>query len=122
MTQFHNPEHLLSVDDVYKVVQEHLSALDKQWPDNEPPGSGNTPNKVHVVELIEGIKLKLSMLAEKNMTRHESAFDRAARKITGGHHLPTTPDPVKPPELNQKTAMQLAHEAAQARMKRSGAT
>lgn len=111
-----NPEYILTVDDVYRVVQQHLAALDKEWPDNEPVGSGAIPTKKQVVELIEGIKLRLAQTAEDNLNRHDSPFERAAKKIMGTPAKAPVEAP-KPPELNQKTAMQLAHEAAQARMR-----
>lgn len=104
----------LSVQDVYNVVTEHLNALDTLWPDAEQFG----PRKVHVVELIDAIKLKLAMVAEKNASKYESPFQKAANKITGGAPVarPKHENTSAVPET--KSAMQLAHEEAKARMKR----
>ncbi len=114
-------DHLLTVQDVYNVVTEHLNALDTLWPDSEQFG----PRKIHIVELIDGIKLKLAAKAEKNATKYESPFEKAARKITGTTRdvtRPTTPREeamgAAPNTGQSKSAMQLAHEAAQARMKK----
>lgn len=105
----------LSVQDVYNVVAEHLVALDQLWPDAEPHG----PRKVHIVELIDAIKLKLVMVAEKNASRYESPFEKAAKKITGTTATAVTRPRVDAPVVSaDKTAMQLAHEQAQARMRR----
>lgn len=109
-----DPELVLRIDDIYNVITEHLSHLDSLWPDAETHG----PRKVMIVELIEAIKLKLCMIAEKNMTRYESPFDKAARKITGTQIKPkVSPPETKPPVTGDKTSMQLAHEAAQARIR-----
>lgn len=108
----HDDRHL-SVQDVYNVVAEHLVALDQLWPENEMHG----PRKIHIVELIEAIKLKLAMTAEKNASRYESPFEKAAKKITGTSMAPK-PRPEQAPAEQGKSAMQLAHEAAQARMKK----
>ncbi len=107
----------LSIQDVYNVIAEHMNKLDELWPDTEIHG----PRKVHIVELIDAIKLKLSMVAEKNATRYESPFEKAAKKITGVDKLSRQPErqPPKVEAAQQKTTMQLAHEAAQSRMKRS---
>jgi hypothetical protein len=110
-------DRLLSIQDVYNVVSEHMNALDHLWPDSEPHG----PRKVHIVEIIDGIKLKLVQRAEKNASKYESPFEKAAKKITGttakfeprpGHQSPKAEMP------SEKTAMQIAHEAAQSRMKK----
>jgi hypothetical protein len=111
----HNPDHLLSVNDVYNVIAEHMIALDTLWPDGEAP-----PRKVHVVELIDGIKLKLAAMAEKNANRYESPFESAARRVTGHAKIPLRDErPPPPQDTGTKSAMQLAHEAAKARMKPS---
>lgn len=104
----------LSVQDVYNVVTEHMTKLDVLWPDSDQFG----PRKVHVVELIDAIKLKLAMVAEKNMTRYESPFEKAAKKITGVSSASVTRPKAPAPETESKTAMQLAHEQAQSRMRR----
>lgn len=110
-----NPEYLLTVDDVYKVVSEHMIALDELWPENEAP-----PRKVHIVELIDGIKLKLAQIAAKNADRYESPFEKSAKKImgtdkfAGGGKKP----PIEAPQPSTKTTMQLAHEAAKARIQK----
>lgn len=109
-------DYILSVQDVYNAVSEHMAALDKSWPD----GSA-APAKVHIVEIIDGIKLRLIQTAEKNMNRYESPFDKAARKATGLDKkapLPHT-QPQEQVPGGAKTAMQLAHEAAQNRVRRS---
>lgn len=107
-----NDDYLISVQDVQNVIAEHMSKLDELWPDSEIHG----PRKVHMVELIDAIKLRLIFRAEKNASRYESAFEKAAKKITGLDKMPQSKPPI--PEPPGKTAMQIAHEAAQARMKR----
>lgn len=112
----------LSIQDVYNVIAEHMTKLDVLWPDSELHG----PRKVHIVELIDAIKLKLAMVAEKNMTRYESPFEKAAKKITGTSVKPTvrpsdqfgSQQDQKSEQQMNKTAMQMAHEQAQARMRR----
>lgn len=107
-------DRLLTVQDVYNAINEHLAALDTLWPDGE-----HAPRKVNIVELIEGIKLRLVTRADQNATKYETPFEKAAKKITG-----TTADVTRPkkPEVKSadigKSQMQLAHEAAQARMKK----
>ncbi len=103
----------LSISDVYNVVAEHMAKLDELWPDSEIHG----PRKVHIVELIDAIKLKLAMVADKNASRYESPFERAAKKITGvSLQQPSRQVQKDEPPPQQKTAMQQAHEAARARM------
>lgn len=72
-------ERLITDRDVEAVIREHMAQLDALWPDTERYG----PRKVHLVELIQGIKLRLLMRAEKNAAAHVTAFEAAARKITG---------------------------------------
>ena len=103
----------LSVDDVYNVINEHMSHLDTLWPDSDQFG----PRKVHVVELIDAIKLRLCQIAEKNANRYESAFEKAARKITGTTKKAVERPKEQPVISADKSAMQLAHEAAQSRMR-----
>jgi hypothetical protein len=108
-------DRLLTVQDVYNVIAEHMSALDHLWPDHDIHG----PRKIHLVELIDGIKLKLIARAEKNATKYEGAFEKAARKITGSKWEPPKSKEEKPIEANVgKSQMQLAHEAAQARIRK----
>ncbi len=107
-------DRLLTVQDVYNALAEHMNKLDQLWPDSEPHG----PRKVHIVELFDAIKLRLVERARKNAERYESPFEKAAKKITG-----TTRDvskPVAPAAIppEGKTAMQLAHEEAKSRMRR----
>lgn len=112
-------DQLITVQDVYNVIAEHLNALDALWPDSELHG----PRKVHVVELIDAIKLRLVERAEKNATRYESAFEKAAKKITGSKQYRPPSDDLKNQQAADaptKSAMQQAHEAAQARVKRGG--
>lgn len=101
----------LSAEDVHNVVSEHLNKLDQLWPDSDLHG----PRKVHIVELIDAMKLRLYQIAEKNANKYESPFEIAARKITGTNKR--VPAPAQTPEPQGKSAMQLAHEAAKARMK-----
>ncbi len=90
-----------------------MAALDTLWPDADIAG----PRKVHVVELIDAIKLRLCDRARKNGERYESPFERVARKATGVGPR-KEPEPSKPLESQGKTALQLAHEEAKARMRR----
>lgn len=111
-------DQLITVQDVYNVIAEHLNALDTLWPDHELHG----PRKVHIVELIDAIKLRLVERAEKNASRYESVFDKAAKKITGAKLArPQHGDDSKnqTPGGPSKSAMQEAHEAAQARMNKN---
>lgn len=110
-----NIDRLLSVQDVYNVIMEHMRHLDTLWPEGDERG----PRKVDIVELLEGIKLRLVQVAEKNAEAQESAFEKAARKITGAVSKPASEPHVKPHDMSQnaKSAMQLAHEAAQSRIK-----
>lgn len=109
-----NNGFILSIDDVYGVITDHMQKLDVLWPDNLPPGSGEIPNKIHVIELLDAMKLRMAQVAERNTHRHETAFERAAKKITGGNKPISKPAPE--PEAS-KTATQMAYEAAKARMK-----
>lgn len=110
-------DRILSVQDVYNAFAEHMTKLDQLWPDGDPTG----PRKIHIVELMDAIKLRLAERARKNLEKYESPFERAAKKITG-----TQTDFSKVKQDKQqalvpdgsKTAMQLAHEAAQQRMRR----
>lgn len=110
-------EYTISVQDVLNVISEHMASLDQLWPDSEIHGA----RKVHIVELIDGIKLGLIKRAEKNINKYESPFEKAAKKITGTGRdfakIQATTDATIA-GTPSKTAMQLAHEAAQARMKR----
>jgi hypothetical protein len=104
------------VQDVQNVIAEHMNHLDHMWPDSEPHG----PHKVNIVELIDAIKLRLIQRAEKNASRYESPFERAARKITGtpSPKAATMPKQEESP-TNTKSAMQLAFEASRDRMRKS---
>ncbi len=114
MSNIQDPDLVLRIEDVYNAINEHMNHLDNLWPDADMHG----PRKILIVELIEAIKLKLCMVAEKNMTRYETPFDKAARKITGTQTKPTVRPEKKPePVSTDKTTMQLAHEAAQARIR-----
>jgi hypothetical protein len=100
-------EYVLTINDVENAIKEHLLALDVLWPDHDQFG----PRKVHVVEIIEGIKLKLHQLAQENNVRSENSFMRAARKITNSpKELPRVKEPEPVPE--QKSEMQLKFEKA----------
>lgn len=100
-------EFILSVEDVDRVVRNHLHHLDSQWPDSETFG----PRKVHIVELIDGIRLGLHEVAKNNMARNDSAFEKAARKITNSkRELPKEPVVEQVPEV--KSDMQIAFEKA----------
>lgn len=119
------PEFPLAVVDVDNAIAEHMAALDKIWPDGLPPGSGEIPSKIHIVELIDAIKLRLHSQAERNVNRYESPFERAAKKITGltarekaERALQAKLDAAIPSEPTGKSAAQLAHEQAQARIRR----
>lgn len=118
------PEYPLSVVDVDNAVAEHMAALDAIWPDGLPPGSSGIPSKVHVVELIDAIKLRLHAQAERNVNRYESPFERAAKKITGVTAREKAERAVQAkmeqvaPEITGKSAAQIAHEQAQARIRR----
>ncbi len=108
-------DRLITVQDVYNVVAEHMSALDTLWPETDMHG----PRKVHIVELIDGIKLGLVKRAEKNASLYESPFEKAAKKITGTARDIARPKPPTTAVVAEgKTAMQLAHEQAQSRMRR----
>ena len=110
-------ERLITVQDVYNVIAEHLNALDALWPDHELHG----PRKVHIVELIDAIKLRLIDRADKNASKYESIFDKAAKKLTGSkspYRPAAKEEPSQAAAGPEKSAMQIAHEAAQARMKR----
>ncbi len=108
-------DYNLSVDNVYNAFMEHMTKLDELWPDSEPHG----PRKVLIVELIDAIKLRLIMQAEKNSARYESPFEKAAKKITGYKEPIPRKEQVKEDSTGGKTAMQTAHEAAKARIKNS---
>lgn len=108
-------DRLITVQDVYNVIAEHMQALDTLWPDSEQFG----PRKVHIVELIDAIKLRLIARAEKNANRYESPFEKAAKKITGStDKFEAQAQKSQQPAITGKSAMQLAHEAAQTRIKR----
>lgn len=106
-----NPDHILSVDDVYNAFSEHMNKLDELWPDADPHG----PRKVHIVELMDATKLRLVGMAERNATRYQSPFERAAERIVGPKKAPKVLETVAP---TGKTEMQMAFEAAQARIRR----
>lgn len=106
-------EYHLSVQDVYNVIGEHLKALDVLWPDGQDM---HPPRKVHVVELIDAIKLRLTQVAERNMTRYESPFEKAAKKITGVD-LRSQPKPILQAAIDGKSELQTAHEAMRARIR-----
>ncbi len=102
-------EQLLSMRDVYGVISEHMTKLDDLYPEPD-----SRPRKVHVIELLDAIKLRLAQRAEKNADRYQSPFEKAASKITG--HKPAIPksedlQPVPP------GPMQAAYEAAKSRIK-----
>jgi hypothetical protein len=113
-----DPEgYLVSVQDIHNAVREHLCALDELWPDAEPFGK---PRKVQVVELIDGIKLRLIQRADANMNRYISPFEKAAGKLLGpspSRTMPLDTPPAATPE--GKTAMQTAMEDARARISRN---
>ncbi len=111
MTQ--DDEGSITVQDVYNVITEHLHALDTLWPDSDQHG----PRKIHIVELLDAIKLRLIQRAEKNASRYESAFEKAAKKITGSRPKfeSAKGEVVQEPA---KSAMQIAHEASQARIRK----
>ncbi len=108
-------ERLITVRDVEAVIRDHLAQLDTLWPDTERYGC----RKIHVVELLDGIKLKLYMKAEKNAQTGISSFEQAARRVTGydpnagkntlGQHVPE-------PQTGPSPAEQ--HAAHMARIKR----
>jgi len=98
-------EFILSVDNIDRVVREHLTYLDKQWPEGE-----SAPRKVHIVELIDGIRLKLHLVAKNNLAQHESAFERSARKITNTQKEPRLEEPEALTEA--KSEMQVKFEKA----------
>jgi hypothetical protein len=102
----------ITVQDVYNVVREHMVSLDALWPDSDRHG----PRKVHIVELIDSIKLKLIQRAEKNSNRYESPFETAAKKITGEKGIPETGI-----MDNGKTEMQIKLDEARARIAKSSA-
>ncbi len=112
-------DRLITVQDVYNTIREHLGMLDALWPEGERYG----PRKVHIVELIDAIKLRLIQRAEKNAARSENGFERAAARITGVGHYKAPPEkelkpiPDAPPEA--VSPMEQAHRDAQARMARN---
>lgn len=109
MTEPRDPNGpLLTVQDVHNTFREHMIALDQLWPDTERFG----PRKVHIVELLDAIKLRLVQKAEKNLDKYAGPFERAAEKIMG---KPAATKPTEMEPATGKTAMQMAHEAAQAR-------
>lgn len=117
-------DYPLSVQDVDNAVAEHMKALDELWPDHLPPGSAEIPDKKNMVELIDAIKLRLHRQAEKNLDRYESPFERSAKKITGitarekaERDLQAKLASATPEPAGGKSAMQLAHEEAQRRMR-----
>ena len=110
-------QFILSVQDVDNVLRSHMQILDKFWPDHLPPGSGEIPNKVSIVELFDAIRLRLNQIAEKNATRMDSPFEKAAKRIKG-HSSVAAPKPPLHDDPTAKTAMQIAHEEARARMRR----
>ena len=77
-------ERLVSVQDVANAFKEHMGQLDNLWPDSERYG----PRKVHIVELLDSVRLRLYQKAESNATKNISAFEAAARRVTG--YKPTT--------------------------------
>lgn len=116
----HNPEHILSIEDVDKMFHEGMNALDHAWPDGETP-----PAKFNVVELIDSIRFRLHQTAERNMHQGESAFERAAKRITGvaaqeraAAEVKKYEDSFLSPTVGGKSEAQLQHEAAQARIRR----
>lgn len=104
-------DRLITVQDVYNTIAEHLHMLDKLWPEGERFG----PRKVHIVELLDAIKLRLVQRAETNANRYETPFEKAAAKITGAGKMMPAP---APDATAGRTSMQQAHEEAKARMKR----
>ncbi len=104
---------LITVQEVHNAIREHLVALDQLWPDSDRFG----PRKVHIVELIDAIKLRLIQRAEANISRYVSPFERAATKIMGKPPAPTAgPVSTMPPE--GKSAMHVAMEEARGRIAR----
>jgi hypothetical protein len=79
-------ERLISVQDVYNVIREHLAALDNLWPEDQRYG----PRRVTIIELIEGIKLRLIQRAEKNANQYVSPLQKAAQKALGFADKPIT--------------------------------
>lgn len=95
-------DRLVTVRDVEAVIREHLAQLDKLWPETERYGC----RKIHVVELLDGIKLKLYMRAEKNAQSNLSAFELAARRVTGydpnlGKNMGQTAEQIPPSSAQQ---------------------
>lgn len=72
-------ERLLTVRDVEAEIRTAISKLDILWPETERYGC----RKVHIVELLDTLKLSLYKRADKNATSHISAFEKAARKLMG---------------------------------------
>lgn len=100
---------MLTIDDIENVVKTHLGYLDNLWPDHEQFG----PRKIHLVELIEGIKLRLHQIAESNVRKSESVYERAARRITNSQkEVPRVKEPE--PIVEAKSEMQIAHEKSRA--------
>ncbi len=109
-------DKLLSVQDVDNTIAEHMNKLDELWPEHDLHG----PRKVHIVELIDAIKLRLHQRAQKAADKYESPFEKAHKKISGRPNVETrNKREEQEAPLQTKTAMQLAHEEARARMKGS---
>lgn len=72
-------ERLVTVRDVDAEIRSALAKLDVLWPETERYGC----RKVHLVELLDTLKLALYKRADKNATSHISAFEKAARKLMG---------------------------------------
>lgn len=77
-------ERLITVRDIEAEIRTALSKLDVLWPETERYGC----RKVHLVELLDTLKLALYKRADKNATSHISAFEKAARKIMGQPPVP----------------------------------
>lgn len=107
---------LITVQDVHNVVREHMVALDQLWPDDDRYG----PRKVHIVELIDAIKLRLIQRAEANINQYVSPFEKAAKKIMGTQAVPSAPAPV--PQQDSKSAMHQAMEQARKRIEKGRQT
>lgn len=108
-------DYILSVLDVDKVLKTHLGHLDSLWPDSDKFG----PQKVHIVELIEGVRLMLHKVARDNLGKSESAYQKAARRITNSPLvLPSLkePEPVPDAKTDAQVSFEKAREARRNRI------
>lgn len=112
MTQLED-DRLITVRDVYNAFREHMGKLDVLWPDTEQWG----PRKVHIIELIDAIKLRLVQAAEKNATGERTAFERAAERVMGVKDVKIgEPKPLAEEPVSKSTPMEQAYREAQARI------